>query len=339
MPLLPERHEAEDLVIPLVLAQLGIGVAEDTGLGVLSQEGQDPLLAPAPLGDIVLLDRRVLTVEGDRVEVQVERCPPTQSQATDWIEPAPHQARVATRWDAATVFGEGRSLGDDVQASEESQAVVKDRAHDVAMTCVAEELQGQERPQGARGRDHRGSGEPILLQQGIQLGRDQVGQEEEQAAEVGVDSSRCQVELADVGHIGHDGMKSLRSFVVPTTGQFGEALWLQDRRHRGRAERLTVAGEGTADIVDGAVLLSQGDDQFPQAILLAGRSALTWGRDEEVTLGLAAELMDEDPEAAWGVAEASGRLGGWHTIDEESPQGLVLPMSGVGGFQKALGQS
>ena len=87
-PLLPELHEAEDLVVLLVLAQSGVGVAEHVGLGVLGQEGQDPLLPAAALGDVVLLDQGVFAVEGDGVEVQVERAAASQAQAADGVEPA-----------------------------------------------------------------------------------------------------------------------------------------------------------------------------------------------------------------------------------------------------------
>ena len=80
-PLLPELDEAEDLVVLLVLAQLAVGIAEDAGVGVLGQERQHPLLPPAPLGDIVLLDQGIVAVEGDGVEVEVERRPPFQAQA------------------------------------------------------------------------------------------------------------------------------------------------------------------------------------------------------------------------------------------------------------------
>ena len=91
--------------------------------------------------------------------------------------------------------------------------------------------------------------------------------------------------------------------------------------------------------MDGEVLFPEGDDLFPQSLLLARRSALACGRDEEVAFGLIAELMDEDPEAPGCVAEPSGGLGRGETVDEEGPQGFVLPMSGVGGLQEAAGQS
>ena len=79
-PLLPELDEAEDLIVLLVLAQLPVGIAEDAGIGVLGQERQHSLLPAAPLRDIVLLDQGVVAVEGDRVEVEVERRPPFQAQ-------------------------------------------------------------------------------------------------------------------------------------------------------------------------------------------------------------------------------------------------------------------
>ena len=140
-PLLPELDEAEDLIIPLVLPQVGVGVAEDSSVGVLGQERQHPLLLPAPLGDVVFLDQRILAVKGDRVEVEVKRCSPAQPQSADLIEPVAHQTGIAARLDAATVFGEERSLGDHVQAGEEGQPVVEDRAHDVAVARISEELQ------------------------------------------------------------------------------------------------------------------------------------------------------------------------------------------------------
>ena len=76
----------------------------------------------------------------------------------------------------------------------------------------------------------------------------------------------------------------------------------------------------------------------PQPILLAGRSAVSCGRDEEVALGLIAKFMDEDAKAAGRVTESSGDFGGRDTVDEEGPEGFVLPMGGVGGLQEAAGQ-
>ena len=176
---------------------------------------------------------------------------------------------------------------------------------------AAEELQGQQRPQGATGRDHVRSGEAGARQGRVQVDGDQVGQEEEQAAELGVDGARSQVELTDIRDIGRDGPGPLGSLVAATR-QLGEALLLEDGSDGRRAERLAaVTGQGAADVVDGEVLLAQGDDLLSQPLLLAWRSAPMCGGDEEVAVGLIAELVDEDAEAPRRIAEAGGRLGGW----------------------------
>jgi hypothetical protein len=71
----PEAHEAQDLLGLLALAQVGIAVAEDARVGILSQEGQHTLLPAAAPGDVVLLDELVGPKEGDRMKVQVEGLP------------------------------------------------------------------------------------------------------------------------------------------------------------------------------------------------------------------------------------------------------------------------
>ena len=128
------------------------------------------------------------------------------------------------------------------------------------------------------------------------------------------------------------------SLVVAASRQFGETLFLQNHGDRRRAEQLAVAGEGTADVVDRKVLLAQRDDLLLQPIPLAGWSALPRSRDEEVAPRLVAELMDEDPKTPRCVPEPSGHFGRRNTIDEEGPQGFVLPMGGVGGLQEPARQ-
>ena len=78
-------------------------------------------------------------------------------------------------------------------------------------------------------------------------------------------------------------------------------------------------GQGTADVVDGEVLLAQRDNLLPQLLLLAGRSVCARGLREEVTLGLLAELMNQNAEATRRVAEPSGHLCRWDAIYEEGP--------------------
>jgi hypothetical protein len=62
---------------------------------------------------------------------------------------------------------------------------------------------------------------------------------------------------------------------------------------------------------------------------------------EDQPLPLAAQiakLVNEDAKTPGGVAEASGRYGGGDPLDEEGPEGFILPVGGVGGFQEPAGQ-
>src|SRR5579883_2546367 len=94
------------------LAQLAVGIAEDTGVGVLGEERQHPLLAAAPLRDIVLLDEGIVAVERDGVEVQVERRPPGQAQPADGVEPVAHPGGITGGLDPAAMDLSKNNLND-----------------------------------------------------------------------------------------------------------------------------------------------------------------------------------------------------------------------------------
>ena len=116
------------------------------------------------------------------------------------------------------------------------------------------------------------------------------------------------------GHppIAHDGAELVGSLLVTASRQFGEALFLEDRGDRRRAERLAVAGEGASDIVDGEVLLPERDDLLAQPFLLAGGPSLaraggrirggvdggTDGRERESLLGCSRSGRPPEPRGA-----------------------------------------
>ena len=139
----------------------------------------------------------------------------------------------------------------------------------MTVACVPEELQCQQRSYRAGGRDHLRPGESSPGEELVQVGGPQPWEEQEQAAELGAEIARRQVELADVRHFGNHGAGLVGPLVVKSPWQLGEALHLQNRGDGRRTQRLAVAGEGAADVVDGEVLLPQRDDLFPQSILLA----------------------------------------------------------------------
>jgi hypothetical protein len=97
-----------------------------------------------------------------------------------------------------------------------------------------------------------------------------------------------------------------------------------------------LLGQSAADVVDGEVLLPEGDDLFSDAILLGSGRSFGARREEELPLGILAELMAQDPEAARSVAKAASGLGGGDAIDEVRAQGLVLAVERILGHQEDL---
>ena len=168
----------------------------------------------------------------------------------------------------------------------------------MAVAGRPEELQGQQRPQGAAGGDHLGAGEARVAEDAVQGDGGQGGQEEEQAAELGGERPGTQVELSNIGDLGGGRPWPGRSLVVGPARQASEALLPEDPGDGDRAERISLVGQVAADVVDGEVLLPQGDDGVAEGIGL-GRGLRPLGRcQEEGPAGILAELVDQDAEAA-----------------------------------------
>ena len=237
--LLPELDEAEDLVVLFVLAQLTIGIAEHTGVGVLGEESQDPLLLAAPLGNVVFFDQRVFPVEGNRMEVQVEGIAPRQPQTAHGIEPASHQLRVAGRINAATVLREKGTLGNHVQPGEQGQSFVQHGTHDVAVAGGAEEFQPQQRAHRTACGNHLRAGQVGLGHDAVERDRRQPRQEQEQAAKMGLDVPGCQVELAHVGRIGQDGACRGGTLIIASPRESCKPFLLQQQRDRHGTEGMS----------------------------------------------------------------------------------------------------
>ena len=112
------------------LADGCVGVAEHAGLGVAGEEGEDAVLAPgAFVGDIVLLDQRLVAVIRDGVEVEIDGGAGGEALVADGAVPFVHQGGDPAGVDAGGVFGEGGTLGEGVEAREQCETGVEDFGH------------------------------------------------------------------------------------------------------------------------------------------------------------------------------------------------------------------
>ncbi len=183
--LLPIVDKLENLVMLLLLAELPIGVAENPGIGIVGQQCQDTLVAAAPFGDIMLLHQGVVAMKGNGVEVEVKRGPLLQTSCSHGIMPQTHEREGAGGVDAARVLGEKGTLGHDIEPGKERETFVEDVAHDMAVTRMTKEFQGEQRPHGLCRRNLARARQPGLVKKFIEGYSCQRGHKQKQSTEFG----------------------------------------------------------------------------------------------------------------------------------------------------------
>jgi len=154
MLLLVEIDEAEDCVILGVLADLGVGVAEDFGVCVPDEEGEDALLAARVLGDVMFFDQGRVAMVGDGVEIEVEGAVAAEIdvQMREGLAPAVHEGSADAGVHTAGVFRQGCASGHRVETGEERQSLIEDIGHDMRRAADSPELEGEQGADGMTGR-------------------------------------------------------------------------------------------------------------------------------------------------------------------------------------------
>ena len=110
-----------------------------------------------------------------------------------------------------------------------------------------------------------------------------------------------------------------------------EALAIQKEDLRlTKAFRVTWPYDDALELLRGLTLYHVGGHYEGQAVLHDSRRRILFCGD--------AFKVDQDAEAARGIAEAAGDLGGGEALDEEGAEGLVLAVGGVGGLEEGAGE-
>src|SRR5262249_24610422 len=238
------------------------------------------------------------------------------------------QLRHLLRCDARTVFGEEAPLGHGVEATEQSKSLIGDQRHDVAFALNRPQLERQGGAQRMVRGDHAGAWQLGIHGQRLTIETDQVGNEQEQAANPGDELSWRERKLANIG----DGLlggpdRGEPLFVYPPR-QSGKALLQEDLSHRSGSNRRAFFLERSADVVDGVVALAQPNHLVADFALLGllARSRAPHGK--ELWQLTTTELVTKHAKCRWGVAEPSRRLGRGQPFQEVGPQGFVLALAG-----------
>jgi hypothetical protein len=304
--LLPELDESNNLLTLLVLSQLSVGIAEKPLLGILGQEGQNPFLPAAPLADIVLFHQGVLAVKGNGVEVQIKRTAPRKTQSPDSIKPKPHQPWIRSRINPTAIFSEKRPFGNHVEPSKQSQPLVQDIAHDVAVPSTPKQFEPQKRTYRLPSRNHLCPREPCLFEHLFQTDLSQIRDKQIQPPELGSESPRRKIEPVHIGNLCELGPRPWESFLVSPSRQPRKTFLLENQRDSNGAYPTPALLQDPADIIDGEILFSQCDDLVPDTVGFGRNLRPPLRGKEKRAIRMLTELVSKDPEASRRIPKAAG---------------------------------
>jgi hypothetical protein len=175
------------------------------------------------------------------------------------------------------------------------------------------------------------------LEQPLQRDLSQIRDKQVQPSELSPKSPDREIQPVHIGHLCDLGPRSWESFFVSSSGQPGKPFFFENQRDGNGADPLPALFQDPADIIDGEILLSQRDNLVPETVgFRRGLRSLLRGK-KEGAIWILAELVGQDAEASRGIPEAASDFDRREIIDEVSPEGFVLTMSGIGGFEKEAG--
>ena len=333
---LPVVGEGDDLAGLLGLGDLGVGV-DHLGAGVvLGEEGEHGAGALGAARYVVFLQRGVLAVVADGVEVEVEAfCAAGHSEWAQRLDQAGEQVGVGVAAHPVGVGAGVGGLGQRGQPQTEREPGVVGQRVDVMGAVAARALGQQQGADGLPGGDRRGGGVAGL---GDQFGQAERGHRREQQQQSGVLTR----DLRGVGPAAQGGRldrlqprrRAAACFVA--AGQPGQSGVVEDLPHRLRGDRRARGGQRCGDLADAAVLGAQ--RQYFVADLAGGfarpfRARLGLGEGVEFA---GAQQGGHLMHRGGGVAEPVGHLGGGGLLHEVGAQRLVAALSRAAGRGEVL---
>jgi hypothetical protein len=340
-------QKASDLAGLGGLVQVGVGVDEVVGAGVLGEEGQHTAGPLRALGHVVLFQRRVVAPVQDRVEVQVEdRLLPSGQPRLDHLGvQGGQEGALVVVGEPVGVAGQRRLLGQGPKPGQQPGGRVCQQVIDVGDPAGAGELERQQRQEPAGGGDDSGGGVAGRADQASQVQGHQVGQHQQQPGPGRVQPMRPGIEVqhgspwqAGVAAGGGRGGALGRGWAAQ---QPAEPLLGEDLADAGAIQRGSLGGQPRRDLIGGQALAAQPD--HPAADTLLGRRhtrrrAGLAGRGKQLQPPGAVLTHQVDHRPA-GVAEAVGGLLVGQPVDEERAQRLVAAVVDLRGGGEPPGPS
>jgi hypothetical protein len=207
----------------------------------------------------------------------------------------------------------------------------------MAVSSTSKEFESQKGTDRLRSGNHLGPREPRLLEQPLQRDLSQIRDKQVQPPELGPKSPDRKIQPLHIGNLCDFGPRPRKPFFVSSSGQPGKPFVFENQRDGNGAYLLSALFQDPADIIDGEILLSQRHDLVPETIGLRRGLRPLLGRKEKGTIWVLSELMGQDAQASRRISESASDFDRREVLDEVGPEGFVLTMSGIRGFEKKAG--
>ena len=140
-----EGQNIESLFVGLLLHEVGSGIKNQFGGGILGKEGQGPFhsLSPGP-GPMPLKDG-FIPIMRNGVEVQIDDAPVTQTKTDGFLHKGLLKLQDVNLVQGIGIGGHGRALGKDIQTCEQSQTGIEGMIPHVTVPLRADEIQGHKK--------------------------------------------------------------------------------------------------------------------------------------------------------------------------------------------------
>jgi hypothetical protein len=205
------------------------------------------------------------------------------------------------------------------------------------MSGASKQFEPQKGKDRLLGGNHLCPREPRVFKQPLQGDLGQIRDKKIQPPELGPESPDRKIQPVYIGNLCDLGPRPWKSFFVSPPGEPGKTFFFENQRNGNGAYPLPALFQDSADIIDGEILLSQRDDLVPEAVSFRRSLRSLLRGKEEGPIWMLAKRMGQDTEASWRIPESAGDFGRREILDEVSPEGFVLAVSGIGRFEKEVG--
>ena len=151
MDVFPEREEVKDLILGFGTTDIGCGIEDQFGVGILGKEGQGSLHGFASSSGPVLFQDGLLSIMRDRMEIEVDHLAFIQSQAMPLFDKSLLESEKVDFIQGVGIGGEGRAFWDHIETGEGSQPRIEGMVPDMGITFCSQQFESQKGKQVAFG--------------------------------------------------------------------------------------------------------------------------------------------------------------------------------------------